>query len=186
MRNYLLEIRAAGMSRKAIAEQLGISQYKAKQIEQGIHKIKSGSDLYSKVRNLSRRVDYSNARAEGLSSAEASAERRNIIRAGDPRIRTEKKHVPNSKASQNFWQYYVYGKWQDEKTGEIKRQEGFSNVWYDKIDPTDPEQAEEYSPSQSTLTPFEQAINNARAKLRGSNWILIKILRQKWIEYKLS
>jgi uncharacterized protein YerC len=78
-RDYIGELLNAGYTYKAIAKEAGISYQKLSSDYRRYGGYKSNTEIYEKIRNLSRRAEYQKAREKGMSAAAASKSRRKMF-----------------------------------------------------------------------------------------------------------
>jgi len=170
MRNYIGELKKLGYSLKELAGESGLSQAQLSRIKTGKIPLKSGTELYEKIRNTSRRLSYREARKAGLSSERATVERRILINPErETRELTTRIREVKSKQNTTRFQMRILGLFSNYKTKETKVQEGYSHA-YLTID---------------KKTMVEEAVAEAQSRLGGSNWNLQRIIEQQITEYKL-
>jgi len=170
MRNYIGELKARGYTLKQLATETGVPSKRLSAAARGISPFRSGSKLYEAVRNANRRLGYREARAAGMTSERASASRRTIF---DPELKpieitTEK--LVKAKQKTTRYQVRLLGEFYNPKEKKTKIQEGFSRAYLqidnEKMD--------------------EEAVNDARLKLGGTNWELRRVIEREIIEYILT
>lgn len=171
MRDYIGELLNAGLKITDIAKESGISVRKLNNILAGNVKLTSKIPEYEKIRNTSRRVSYKIAKELGGSQEEINQSRRRMLTDQDTtRLTTKQRIIRTSKYNQKkMYQLYLVGLFEQEETKERRVQTGLSKAYKKK----------------RHKIQLDEAVNYARAKLEGSNWILIKIIHQKYTEYYL-
>lgn len=166
MRDYVEELKSIGYTAKAIAKQSGLS---INQIGQGF---KSGTPEYAAIRNTNRRLARQYARESGMSSKQADFYRRKIL---NPDLTETVKNVTRkvkARYSQGVNQYFIFGEFRNAKTKEKRFAYGFTKTYKSK------------RKNKNKL--ITEAVQNARGKLGGTNWELIRIIEQGWQVYELQ
>ncbi len=215
MRNYVNELVSKGIPLKQIKNSTGIKIGELRKLISGEAKLNSGTKQYEKVRNLSRRTDYTIARNMGASANEAAKYRRNILR---PEILLKKstrtvkreartefgekvKRKIDTMPNQVFYQLRMISVWMNEDTFKTRIIESFSgthnepdvtvNEILDMWDKGQWENLEDEGYGQAhhyeeAQDALDECIISARKKLEGSNWIIIQIIRLEWIKTILA
>jgi hypothetical protein len=128
MRNYIGELLGRGVKASTIAKQAGISVKAVNGYAIGMTRLKSGTKAYEAIRNVSRRTEYEIARKSGMTPAQATKNRRVILRP-EALVKTTTRKVkkePNmihgkpvervidTVPNHEFWQLRLLGRWQEE------------------------------------------------------------------------
>ena len=176
MRNYIRELNRLGYNLKDLATESGFSQAKLSRIKTGAIPFTSKSADYEKIRNLSRRLSYREARKTGLTSKLAGASRRTYSspEAAIRYFETVKK--VKSKQDTTRWQCCIVGEFYNAKEKLTKDQDGYSHAYPTKT-----------AKSETGYTSMqEEAIADAIVTLGGTNWKLKRLKSVEWREYILA
>lgn len=170
MRDYIGELKSIGFSIKAIAKQAGLTAARL------LKPFKSGTKEYEAIRNTNRRLASEYLRQHGATPAQVGKLRRAAL---NPEAKPLTKNIVRkikSHYAQGFFQYYIYGEFHEPVYGSrfpnVMYQYGFSSSYRRKV------------PVTERL--IKKCVENARGKLGGTNWQLIKILEQGWQVYELT
>ena len=170
MRNYLAELKGRGYSFARLASETGVSSRQLSAFKSGKTKLTSSLPAYEKIRNANRRLAYGEARSAGLSPERANISRRTMF---DPRLKAiirKSTRVVKAKAPTTRYQLRILGEFHNTKTKATRLQNGFSHA-YIRID---------------NAVMEEEAVNDARFKLGGTNWELRRIIEREMTEFVLT
>ncbi len=170
MRNYIGELKARGYTLKQLASETGVSSKRLSAAARGISPLRSGTLNYEAVRNANRRLGYREARASGSSSERASALRRTIFDPELEPISSTSSRLVKSKQETTRFQVRLKGDFYNPKEKTTKIETGYSRAYLE----IDNEKMD------------EEAINDARLKLGGTNWELRRVIEREIIEYVLT
>lgn len=198
MRNYIQELKQSGLSYKAIAAETGINARKVSAIARGQAKIKSSSNDYSAIRNLSRRQAYKLLRESDFTPEAAHQYQRIGLSEKTyyhKRIREVTKGDKVTSLQGEMQQLKILGEF---KRGDVVKQKDGVSFARRHISPDDVaeisienleddmnniESIEDYPESSKML---QEAINSARAKLGSSGWELIRLIDIEVITYRIK
>lgn len=170
MRNYIAELRALGYSAGKIAEETGISRSTIGRIERGQIRLRSGSDRYDALRNATRRAGYRAAVDAGISPEGARARRRTISNPDLPVVEIQTLKRVKFRQPQTRWQLRILAEFWNPDLDERRIMEGYSRAY------------RKYNEGQQ----MKEAIDNARGRLHGTNWLLVRLIEHEVMEYQLS
>lgn len=164
MRNYIGELRDAGLTWAQIARETGKSTRQLRRLATGEAHLKAGTKDYESIRNVSRRVSYKLTK-ESFGSERARKYRREAL---SERVRQRKsvKEVKYKEPS-THWQIRIVG---------LFRRRNITRI------------AEGFSPADVKInreTMIDQAINDARFKLGSTGWELVRLLEVEEMQYRL-
>lgn len=170
MRNYLGELKAQGLTYKQIAAETGISRKRVSEIARGIETVKSATDTYATIRNVSRRLGYQKLR-ETLSAKEAEQYRRIVL---SERTYTHKtiREVKHTHIEKDMIQLKILAEFRNTRTKKLKEEKGFSSGY----------ERSQFNQSEAT----GEAIREAQSRLGGSNWELQRIIDLEYITYQIG
>ena len=170
MRNYIGELRQRGYTLKKLAAETGIDTKRLSAAAKGDAPFRSGTKLYELVRNANRRLAYREARAAGVTSERARTRRRTLLSPELEPIASTSVRLVKAKQKTTRFQVRLLGEFYNPKLKQTKIQEGYSRAYLkidnDKMD--------------------EEAVNDARLKLGGTNWELRRVIEREIIEYILT
>ena len=171
-RNYVSELQSKGYSLRRLAKETGISKSTLHRISQKVMP-PSSTASYEKIRNANRRLAYQELREAGV-KPEASRQYRRQFTAPPEvqkvRFRSSKRYV-KAKFDTTRYQLRLVADYEETKTGQVAYAvESYSMAHLEVV-------IEEM---------IEEAINEARRHLGGTNWELIRIIEQGIMEYILS
>jgi hypothetical protein len=173
VRNYVKELQSIGYTVQAISKQTGLSQRYIYSISTGKIVPKSRAPAYEKIRTVNRRLATEYLRSKGVPSKKALELRRSFLnKERKPMIKNTIQKI-KSKRAQNVRQYYIYGEFRYAKDDSIshKFEYGFSRSTH----------------SHNTSNLRAKAIENAKARLGGTNWALIPpLLEEGYTTYELT
>ena len=200
MRNYVQELLSHGQSISAISKLSGLTKKAVNGLAVGMTKLKSGSAVYEKIRNLSRRTGYGIARSSGLTAKQATKNRRVILRK-ETLIKSSVRKVHKSTHGQEFYQLRLMGVWEYQVAPHPRKiidayslthntkfplkefLEDFDEGGWESLS----EQGYGFAHHADTaMDALDECIIHARGQLGDSNWILVQILRLEWIKTVLT
>lgn len=165
MRNYIAELREAGLSWAELSQETGKSTRQLRRYLTGEAKLRSGTESYETIRNTSRRVTYNLAR-ESIGSKRAAGLRRRGL--ADELTEFSSIRRVKTKEPSTHWQIRILGLFR--KQGQTRFSEGFSRAAL-KI-------------NEGEM--IKQAVDDARFKLGSTGWELVRIVEVEQMEYKLG
>ena len=173
MRNYIAELKSTGVSYNKIAKQTDVSASTISRIARGEKLLNSSSKLYKNVRNISRRAGYQEAKKAGYTSKEAHKRQRVFIKKDgykklDTPFTHSTRHV-KAKQDTTVYQLWIKGLFRNIKTKKYAKSEGFS-----------------YATSDIRDSMLDEAINEARNKLGGTNWELVELYKKELMNYVIT
>lgn len=165
MRNYIGELRDAGLTWDQLSRETGKSSRQLRRYVTGEAKLKSGTSSYEQIRNASRRVSYRLTK-ESFGTERARSYRREAL---SPEVRESKslKTVKHKEPS-THWQIRIVGLFRRRSVTKIA--EGFSRA--------------DYKINRAVM--IDQAINDARYKLGSTGWELVRLLEVEEMQYRLG
>ena len=165
MRNYIGELRDAGLTWAELSRETGKSARQLRRYASGETKLKSSTKVYEQIRDTSRRISYRLTK-ESFGTERAVHYRREALseRLRERRSVKEVKH----KEPSTHWQIRIAGLFRRRKVTKIA--EGFS--------PAD------YKINRDRM--IDQAVNDARFKLGSTGWELVRLLEVEEMQYRLG
>lgn len=165
MRNYIGELRDAGVTWAQLSRETGRSARQLRRLASGESRLRSGTTTYEQIRNASRRISYRLTK-ESFGTQRAIDYRREAL---TERIREHRsvKDVKHKEPS-THWQIRIVGLFRRRNVTRIA--EGFS--------PAD------YKINRDRM--IDQAINDARFKLGSTGWELVRLLEVEEMQYRLG
>ena len=134
MRNYVSELKERGLSTHRLKKETGLSAKKLSDLSSGKVRLRSGTKLYEKIRNTSRRVAYREMRESGIQASKASRLRRTVYSPLAKEIELPQTSIDLVTTGKGV-RYYLrlVGEFINEETGEKVTLEGFS-IWLKEKD----------------------------------------------------
>lgn len=177
MRNYVNELKEKGYTEQAIAKQSGVSRATIHNVSTGKTRIKATSKTYETIRNTNRRLASEYGRAHGMTSKQATANRRTLFNPERKPLVKNTRITVKSKSNQTVRQYFIFAEFTYPDDTNIPNQfaYGFSQA----------------TKSRAVKVLREKAIENAIAKLSGGfghyYWELVPpILQEGFTTHELK
>lgn len=204
-RNYIAELKEAGLSLRTIEAETGISHQRLSEFFTGRKSLSSTSKAYEALRNANRRVGYQKLRREGMvrladnrtrpfTGAEARKYRRAFTSPEVHHAQSTKK-VSHMRIEKHVFQLKMLAEYEHDKTHERKIIESFSkahsvkpDTWLideDYVSVLGEVDVQEYDETQEMLY---EAIRDARGTLgdKDYNWQLVRIIHLEVITYHIG